>query len=272
MTIMKQINILKVEMSLDLNLKNKVVFITGSGKGIGKEIAKVFADEGANIILNDINNEVLSKCAVELSEAYPNVRIETALGNVADESDAKIIFSKISNDFGYLDILVNNAGILIDKKMIDMTLEEWKRIFTNNLDSIFLATKEAVKLMKPENKPVIINAGSFGGLIPAIGYSAYNASKAAISNLTRTMAGELNLFGIRVAGYIPGVVLTDIIRPMLEREPDRLVAQIPIGRLAEPIEIAKGVVFIASEAGSYINGTMFEITGGKLCTQNTGRN
>ena len=259
-------------MKLDLNLKNKVVFITGSGKGIGKEIATIFASEGANIILNDINNEVLNNCAKELSISYPNVRVETAFGNVANENDTIRIFQKIFTDFGYLDILINNAGVLIDKKMIDMTLEEWKRIFTNNLDSIFLATKEAVKIMKPQNNPVIINAGSFGGLIPAIGYSAYNASKAAISNLTRTMAGELNLIGIRVAGYIPGVVLTDIIKPMLEREPNRLVAQIPLGRLAEPIEIAKGVVFIASDAGGYINGTMFEITGGKLCTQNTGRN
>lgn len=259
-------------MTLDLNLKNKVVFITGSGKGIGKEIARIFASEGANIILNDINNEVLNNCAKELSISYPNVRVETAFGNVANENDAIRIFQKIYTDFGYLDILINNAGVLIDKKMIDMTLSEWKRIFTNNLDSIFLATKEAVKIMKPENNPVIINAGSFGGLIPAIGYSAYNASKAAIGNLTRTMAGELNLIGIRVAGYIPGVVLTDIIKPMLEREPNRLVAQIPLGRLAEPIEIAKGVVFIASDAGGYINGTMFEITGGKLCTQNTGRN
>ncbi len=254
---------------MELNLKGKVVLVTGSGKGIGKEIARRFAQEGANIILNDINKEILTASVAEL-ESYP-VEVFSVLGSVANENDASRMFVEIKNRFGRIDILVNNAGVLIDKPMLEMTLEEWKFVFGNNLDSIFVATKESVRLMLEKNSPVIINAGSFGAVIPAMGYSAYNASKAAIGNLTRTMAAELNQKGIRVLGYIPGVTKTDIIKQMLEKEPKRLVEQIPLGRLAEPEEIAEFVVFLASDNAGYINGSMMEISGGKLCVQNPGR-
>jgi len=254
---------------MELNLKGKVVLVTGSGKGIGKEIARKFAQEGADIILNDINQEVLTASVADL-ESYP-VEVFSVLGSVANENDASRMFGDIKNRFGHIDILVNNAGVLIDKPMLEMTLEEWKFVFGNNLDSIFVATKESVRLMFEKNSPVIINAGSFGAVIPAMGYSAYNASKAAIGNLTRTMAAELNQKGIRVLGYIPGVTKTDIIKQMLEKEPKRLVEQIPLGRLAEPEEIAEFVVFLASDNAGYINGSMMEISGGKLCVQNPGR-
>src|SRR6056297_264561 len=254
---------------MELNLKGKVVLVTGSGKGIGKEIARKFAQEGANIILNDINKDILTASVAEL-ESYP-VEVFSVLGSVANENDASRMFVEIKNRFGRIDILVNNAGVLIDKPMLEMTLEEWKFVFGNNLDSIFVATKESVRLMLEKNSPVIINAGSFGAVIPAMGYSAYNASKAAIGNLTRTMAAELNQKGIRVLGYIPGVTKTDIIKQMLEKEPKRLVEQIPLGRLAEPEEIAEFVVFLASDNAGYINGSMMEISGGKLCVQNPGR-
>lgn len=254
---------------MELGLKNKVAFITGSGKGIGKAIARRFAQEGANVIVNDIVEENLQSAKRELS-SYP-VKVLGVLGNVANEENVSEIFRQIGEAFGHVDILVNNAGILIDKPFLEMTFMEWKRVFDNNLDSVFLVSRAAVRLMRSENNPVIINAGSFGGLIPAMGYSAYNASKAAIANLTRTMAAELNPRGIRVAGYVPGVVKTDIIKPMLDSEPARLVGQIPLRRLAEPEEIADLVVFMSSDLAGYINGCMLEIHGGKLCVQNPGR-
>ncbi|PKM88389.1 MAG: hypothetical protein CVU87_07545 [Firmicutes bacterium HGW-Firmicutes-12] len=252
---------------MNLGLSEKVVFVTGSGKGIGKEIARKFAEEGSNIIINDVNSTNLEQCYKELS-TYP-VEVFPVLGNVAKEEEVSIMFEKIERKFQRVDILINNAGVLINKPFLEMTLKEWHHVILNNLDSIFLASCEAVKLMKVENNPVIINAGSFGGIIPANGYSVYNASKAAISNLTRTMAGELSPKGIRVAGYIPGVVKTDIIKEMLENEPERLVAQIPFKRLAEVHEIANVVVFISSNIAGYINGSMVEISGGKLCVQNS---
>lgn len=254
---------------MELGLQGKVVFVSGSGKGIGKAIAERFAGEGAHVVVNDVHPETLEAARRDLVRHAGDVL--AVLGNVADESQAAAVFQAIGRRFGHLDVLVNNAAILIDKPMLEMTLEEWRRILGNNLDSIFLATREAVRLMVPERNPVIINAGSFGGLIPAVGYSAYNASKAAIMNLTRTMAGELNPRGIRVTGYIPGVVKTDIIKEMLATEPERLVAQISLRRLAEPEEIATLALFLASDAAAYINGSMVEMSGGKLCVQNPER-
>ena len=254
---------------MDLQLKGKIVLITGSGRGIGKVVANRFAQEGAHIVLNDVNAESLETSRKELL-SFP-VEVLAVLGNLADEAATASVFRQIEAKFNALDVLVNNAAILIDKLLLEMSLDEWQRILRNNVDSVFLATREAVKLMRPERHPVIINAGSFGGLVPAIGYSAYNASKAAIMNLTATMAGELNSRGIRVTGYIPGVVRTEMTRAMLEREPKRMVAQIPIGRLAEPEEIANLVVFLASDVAGYINGSMVEVSGGKLCVQNPGR-
>lgn len=255
---------------MKLNLEGKIALITGSGKGIGKEIARSLAGEGTNIILNDVNPLSLDQAEEELKKEF-YVKVFKVLGNMAEEEEANRMFAAIKQEFGTLDILINNAAILIDKRFVEMSLLEWRRIFCNNLDSVFLASQQAVGLMKKDRGPVILNAGSFGGLIPAIGYSAYNASKAAIANLTRTMAAELNPLGIRVAGYIPGVVLTDIIKPMLEQEPQRLTGQIPLGRLANSTDIANAVTFLASEKADYVNGTMMEITGGKLCTQNIGR-
>jgi len=255
---------------MQMNLEGKVVLVTGSGKGIGKEVAHGFAREGANLILNDINGELLASAVSEL-QAQHTVKVFSVQGSMADPSDVSRMFAEIDAEFEHLDILVNNAAVLRDVRFLDMELSDWHLIFRNNLDSVLLATQHAAKRMNPERRPVVLNAGSFGGIIPTIGYSAYNATKAAITNLTQTMAGELNQLGIRVAGYIPGVTLTDIIRPMLQAEPERLVAQIPLKRLANPSDIADGVVFLASDRASYINGTMMEITGGKLCVQNVGR-
>lgn len=254
---------------MEFKLKDKVVFITGSGKGIGKEIAKKFLLEGAYVVINDVNPNSLEEAKKEL--VMYSDRVMGLLGNASLEDDAIKMFSEIRELYQHLDVLVNNAAILIDKPMIEMSLDEWKRIFSNNLDSIFLTAREAVKIMLPERKPVIINAGSYGAIVPAMGYSAYNASKAAIVNLTRTMAGELSTKGIRVTGYIPGVTKTDIIKEMLQFESNRLTAQISLDRLAETSDIANTVVFLASEAASYVHGSMMEVSGGKLCVQNPRR-
>ena len=146
-----------------------------------------------------------------------------------------------------------------------------EKIFAVNVESIFLCTKEAVKIMDKSRNPVIVNAGSFASKVPAIGYGCYAATKAAITNLTKSLSGELSHLGIRVVGYIPGVTNTEINRELFERESKRLCEQIPLNRIAEPVEIAETVVFIASELASYITGVMVEVDGGKMCVQNPRR-
>lgn len=254
---------------MELNLRGKVVFITGSSRGIGKSVAEAFAKEGANIVINGINSETLENTKNELSE-YP-VKILAARGNLSNEEEAKVVYKQIEKEFGFLDILINNAAVVLDKPFMEMSLEEWQHVFRNNLDSMFISTQLAVKLMRKERSPVIINGGAFSGKLPSMGYSAYGATKAAITNFTYNIAAELAGYGIRVLGYAPGVTKTDMNKELFMREPKRLIVQIPLARIAEPTEIADAVVYMASEKASYICGTMIEINGGKLCVQNVDR-
>ena len=254
---------------MDLGLKGKTAFISGSARGIGKEIARCLAEEGANIIINDINQEAIAKTVDEFKK-YP----VTVLGlcfDVSDEEAVKSNFIVIKETFGHLDILVNNAGINRDKPIIELELSEWRKNFSVNLDAMFICVKEAVKIMKVERNPVIVNGGSFASIIPAMGYGCYAATKAAVTSFTKSLCGELAGAGIRVVGYIPGVTNTDINKELFAREPERMCSQIPLNRIAEPLEVGKVVAFIASEAASYVAGVMVEIDGGKLCVQNPNR-
>ena len=134
-----------------------------------------------------------------------------------------------------------------------------------------LCIREAVKLMKRERNPVILNCGSVAALNPAMGYGAYSMTKAAVTNLTKVTCGELAPKGIRVLGYMPGMTNTEINKDVFAAEPDRICAQIPLGRVAEPEEIGRVVAFLASDLASYMAGTMVQIDGGKLCVQNPQR-
>lgn len=254
---------------MDLNLRDRVVLVTGSASGIGKEAARVFAQEGAIVLLNDINAEALMETKAEL-EQYGS-KVETLCYDVADEESVKQMFKAVEKTFGYLDVLVNNAGIIIDKQIVDMTYAEWRKIFSVNIDAYFLCTREAAKIMKGERKPVILNAGSVATLWPAMGYGCYAITKAAVQNLTKVTCGELAGKGIRVMGYIPGMTNTPINTDVFKAEPERICAQIPLGRIAEPEEIGRVVAFLASDAASYMAGSMAIIDGGKLSVQNPGR-
>lgn len=255
---------------MELNLTGKVVLITGSGKGIGKEAARVFLQEGARVILNDIDAKALAESKAEF-EAEFHTEVGTKQCNIAEEESVIRLFQEIGEEYGALDVLVNNAGIIIDKQIVDMTYAEWRRIFSVNIDSFFLCTREAVKIMKAERHPVIVNAGSVATLIPAMGYGCYAVTKAAVMNLTKVTCGELAGRGIRVIGYIPGMTNTAINKDVFAAEPERICAQIPLNRIAEPEEIGRVVAFLASDAASYMAGCMVQIDGGKLCVQNPNR-
>ena len=255
---------------MDLNLKDRVILITGSAKGIGKACAWTCAEEGARVILCDINEDALAETAKEFADGGHPVAACLAC-NVASEESVNAMFEAVKEQFGYLDVLVNNAGITMDKPIIEMTYAEWRRIMSVDVDALFLTTKAAVPLMKAERKPVIINAGSVATNIPAMGYGCYATAKAAVKNFTTATCGELAGLGIRVCGYMPGLTNTEINRELFAREPERLCAQIPLNRIAEPEEVGRVVAFLASDAASYIAGSMVQVDGGKLCVQNPNR-
>ena len=256
---------------MNLHLTDKVVIVTGSSSGIGKESARIFAEEGAIVCLNGTNAEKLETAREDIIATSGNSRVYTYCFDVSNEEAVKEYFRKIASDHDHIDILVNNAGIgNKDGKILNMTLEEWKRVFAINVEAQFLCSRDVVQYMKRDRQPVILNCGSVTTEWPSLGQGCYSSSKAAVKNFTKALCGELASKGIRVAGYIPGMTLSPIWRNNPERIPTA-AKLIPLGRMAEPREIGTVVAFLASDQASYVAGTMFIIDGGKLAVQNPHR-
>ena len=251
---------------MDLGLKGKTVGITGAGstEGIGFAIARAFLKEGAEVFLCDLNEEAVRKVENELKQYG---RVKAYVVNVADEKQVKDLFAEALNDFGKIDIFVNNAGIYPQSALQDMSVELWDRVMNVNLRSVFLCGLEARKAME-KTGGVLINACSFAALIGSAGSGAYAASKSAVYSLTKTMAAEFAPFHIRVNGFIPGVIETGMTKEVVAQRHDAMLSQIALRRLGQPDDVAKAVLFLASEQSAYLTGTFIEVTGGKLCVQN----
>ncbi|MEG1275801.1 MAG: glucose 1-dehydrogenase [Ruthenibacterium sp.] len=251
---------------MDLNLTNKVMGITGaaSQKGIGFAIARRFLQEGARVFVSDINAQALQEAVQELS-AYGEVT--GYVTNVADAEQVNHLFEQAMGHFGHIDIFINNAWIYPQAALCEMSVEAWDMAMAINLRSVFLCGLAAQKCMR-EQGGVLINAASFASLLASAGSGAYAASKAAVYSLTKTMAAEFAPFGIRVNGFIPGVIETGMTQSVVKARKDALESQIALHRLGAPDDVAKAVLFLASDASDYITGTFVEVSGGKFCVQN----
>ena len=248
-----------------MDFTGKTVGITGANslQGIGFAIAKRFLQLGARVMIAGRREEALAAAKQALDE-YGTVSY--FCGDCASESAVAAMFDKIEEEFGQIDIFVSNAGIYPQKFVCDMTAEEWDQVMNVNLRSVFLCAKECSKRMK--NGGVLLNAASYASVLGSAGSGAYAASKAAIQSLTKVLAAELAPKGIRVNGYIPGVIATQMTQPVIDAKGDELVNAIALHRLGTSEDVAKAVTFLASEDASYITGTFIEISGGKLCVQN----
>jgi NAD(P)-dependent dehydrogenase (short-subunit alcohol dehydrogenase family) len=248
-------------MSSENRFVGRVALITGGAKGIGKAVAVRLKSEGAIVCVCGRDDDALEEMAREGFHAFKT-----------DVSDAKQIVELIGtlrSRFGTIDICVNNAAIYPQVKLLDMTENDWDTTMQINLKSVFLLSREtAVCMIETKTRGVILNAASFAALIPSAGSAAYAASKAAVYSLTRSFAAELAPYGIRVNGYIPGVIETPLTQSVIKAKAAALTAQIAMQRIGSPDEAANAVVFLASDEASYITGTFLEISGGKLCVQN----
>ena len=244
----------------------KVVGITGAASkvGIGFAIAKKFLESGAKVFICDLNGEALEGAREELA-SYGEV-LAYAL-DVSDEDAVEDMFAKAVKAWGKIDIFINNAGIYPQCIVCDMTVAQWETVMNVNLKSVFLCAREAYRYMK-EQGGVIINAASYAAVIASAGSGAYAASKSAVYSLTKTLAAELAPYGIRVNGFIPGVIKTGMTQGVVEQKGDELVGAIALHRLGAPVDVANAVLFLASEEASYLTGTFIEVSGGKLCVQN----
>lgn len=246
--------------------RGKVVGVTGAAgqKGIGFAIAKKFAEQGAKVFICDLNEKALEEAKAAL-EPFGEVQIYAA--DVSSQESVQNMFRQAKDFYGKIDVFVNNAGIYPQVMLCEMEESQWDTIMNVNLKSVFLCAKEAFSYMK-ESGGCIINAASYAALIGSAGSGAYAASKAAVHSLTKTLAAELAPFGIRVNGFIPGVIETGMTKGVIDQKRKELEQSIALRRLGTPEDVANAVAFLGSEEAAYLTGTFIEITGGKLCVQN----
>jgi NAD(P)-dependent dehydrogenase (short-subunit alcohol dehydrogenase family) len=248
-------------------VSGKVAIITGAGGGLGRTIASLFAKEGAKVTVTDINEVNGEKVAEEIRRAGGAAVF--VKHDVTSELDWKKVIEKTLAEFGKLDILVNNAGILFSKPIEDMSLDEWRRVLSINMDGVFLGTKYAIRAMKMTGGGSIVNMSSAAGIVGTFDdTAAYCTSKGAVRIFTKAAALECSKAGhdynIRVNSVHPGVTQTPMVEPFLKDEVirKRLEASHPIGFMAEPMDIAYGVLYLASEESRFVTGAELVIDGG----------
>jgi NAD(P)-dependent dehydrogenase (short-subunit alcohol dehydrogenase family) len=213
-------------------LKGKTALITGSGRGIGKSIATEFAKEGANIILNDINEDNIKSVSDKITKLGNKCFYVTA--DVGSEKDVNDMFAFILKEAGTLDILLNNAGILIDKTLHKMNSESWNRVINVNLNSIYNCCKNAVMIMREKTYGRIINISSISALTGNFGQTNYAASKAGVVGFTKSLALETAKKGITVNAIAPGFIDTEMFGSVPADVKERFISRIPVGRLGLP--------------------------------------
>lgn len=245
-------------------LDGKIALITGAASGIGWATAELFATEGAVVILADRDAEKLPLRLKELSAR--DIRHRAMVLDVTSEAEWLRIVQEIGREFGRLDVLVNNAGIGYFCSIVETTFEEWRKILSVNLDSVFLGTKYALPLLARSGKASIINVSSIRGQVAGPNVAAYSASKGGVRLFTKSTAIECAAAGngVRANSVHPGVIETPMSAQALE-DPATLaksVERIPVGRLGKAAEIAAAIVFLASDESSYMTGSEVTIDGG----------
>lgn len=244
---------------MDLKLRDKIIVVTGSARGIGKSIALEFAKEGANVALIDITDA--SEVVEEIKKLGRKAMFVEA--DVSDMGQVEQMFSKVVEVFGRVDVLVNNAGVTRDAMIQKMTVEDWDIVQNINLKGAFNCSKCAAKYMIEQKYGRIINISSIMGQMGNIGQANYVASKAGIIGLTKALALELARYGdITVNAVSPGFVNTEMTRKVPEKVMSKFIERIPFHRIAEPEEIAYVVVFLASDLAGYITGQVIAVNGG----------
>jgi NAD(P)-dependent dehydrogenase (short-subunit alcohol dehydrogenase family) len=251
---------------VDLGLDGQRALVTGSSRGIGLATARGLLEEGCRVLINGLDETRLEQTLGELQEISPHVHAQAA--DVSTAEGARTLFAAADRRLGGLDVLVNNSGLYrYATPVADISDEEWDDVLRVNLRSVQLCAREALPRMKDAGGGSILNASSFAALVPSVGGGLYAAAKSAVLSLTRTLAAEYAPHGIRVNAYVPGVILTDMTAPLVERRGDAMVDPIALRRVGTIEEAAAPLVFLSSPRASYITGAVLEITGGKLTVQ-----
>jgi 3-oxoacyl-(acyl-carrier-protein) reductase len=242
-----------------MRLKDKVALITGAGSGIGEATAMRFSEEGAKVVINDVNLEGANKVADKIKANGGEAIVLKA--DISKKDEVEGMIQKVIEQFGRLDILVNNAGINRDAFAKKMTEDDWDAVININLKGTFLCAQAAMKAMSKQNYGRIINTSSIGAL-GNLGQANYAASKCGVIGLTRTLALECARYNINVNCVAPGATKTPMTSKMPKEIVDVITEKIPLKRWGEPKEIANMHIFLASDEASYITGQVIFVDGG----------
>lgn len=251
---------------MDLKLKDKVAIITGASLGIGAETALLFAQEGACVVLVDLD-EVNGKVVLEKITSSGGSATFLKI-DVASEGEVKSGIHSIMEKFGRIDILVNNAGIYRKGDVLSFSEDDFSRVISVNVKGVLLCSKYAALVMKERNYGVIVNVASEAGIVGIKNQVIYNLSKAAVISITKSCAVDLAPYGIRVNCVCPGTTFTPLVEQALSRESDptgvrrELERSRPLNRLGTPSEIASAILFLASDTVSYATGAVLSVDGG----------
>ena len=243
-------------------LEGKVAIVTGAARGIGRAIAEELSAEGADLALCDLKKEWLVETAEVVNKNGRQAKcLEVDVSDMAGVTGA---VSDILETFGKVDILVNNAGITKDTFIVRMTEEEWDAVISVNLKGTFLFTKAVAKPMMKQKGGCIVNIASIIGLIGNAGQCNYAASKAGVIALTKSVAKELASRNVRVNAVAPGFIETKMTEVLSEDIREKMLTAIPMKRFGYPKDVAKVVLFLASEASSYMTGQVVTVSGGMV--------
>jgi glucose 1-dehydrogenase len=254
-----------------MKFKDRVAIITGAAQGIGAATARAFAQEGAKVVVSDINEIGGAALVKDIAAAGGTALFCRA--DVSDADDAKRLVQYTLGHFGRLDVLVNNAGIVHAAEFVELAVEDFDRVLRVNLRGAFLCGQAAARQMLAQNpnaagsRGVIINMSSVNAVLAIANQVPYTVSKGALNQLTKVMSISLAPKGIRVMGIGPGSIATELLRTAVltnEAARNRILSRTPLGRLGEPEEVARIAVFLASDDASYLTGTTVYPDGGRL--------
>ena len=244
-----------------MRLHGTVAIVTGGGSGMGAAIAETFAREGAHVAVVDVDGDAAKAIARKIGNTAIAIKCD-----VTKRSDIDAAVVETASAFGGLNVLVNNAGVAhVNKPLLDIDEKEFDRVFAVNVKGLFMFTQAAVPLLRGKGG-VIINIGSTAGLRPRPGLSAYNATKGAVHNLTKTLAVELAPDKIRVCAIAPVATDTPLLPTFLGPAPgmrEKFIATVPLGRLAMAQDIADAALFLASDEAKFLTGNIMEVDGGR---------
>ncbi|WP_047151816.1 SDR family NAD(P)-dependent oxidoreductase [Aneurinibacillus tyrosinisolvens] len=249
-----------------MRLQGKSAIVTGAGRGIGKAIAKKFLQEGAVIVICDLEGKRLEKAREELE---PFGKVHSIQADVTKREEVEKLVALANQQFGRIDILANNAGISRFESFLEITDKNWQDTLDVNLTGVFLCSQIVAQEMKKQESGAIVNMGSTNGILGEPGLAHYNATKAGVILLSKSMAIELAPYNIRVNSVCPGFILTELALEggMSEETVRSYTAKIPLNRYGKVEEVANAFAFLASDEASFITGTELVVDGGQICQE-----